>query len=172
MLLQASSPAAMEQFEGLPVAETLQRISTQLGCSPTAGEVAAFLDQHDQLRPLRDNFLLPKIQDLPPCESDSRKQTCRSRRSDCWLFLQLISHWWTAARNASTWWGTLWGSSPGGPGATSRRSWTSGPRCKFLPQGHVCQTEVDPRLTRLTGACTDTCRAPDPGPGRRTTWRR
>lgn len=68
MLLQASSPAAMEQFEGLPVAEALQRISAQLGCSPAAGDVAAFLDKHDQLRPLRDNFLLPKIQDLPPCE--------------------------------------------------------------------------------------------------------
>lgn len=68
VLLQASSPAAMEQFEGLPVAETLRRISAQLGCSPTAAQVAAFLDKHDQLRALRDNFLLPKVQDLPPCE--------------------------------------------------------------------------------------------------------
>lgn len=172
MLLQASSPAAMEQFDGFPVAETLQRISAQLGCSPAAAEVAAFLDQHDQLRPLRDNFLLPKIQDLPPCESDSRRRTLGRRRSDRWLFLQLISRWSTAATNASTWWGTLWGSSPGWRGATSRRSWTSGPQCKFRPKGHVCQTEVDTRLTRLTGARTDTRGAPGPGRGRRTTWRR
>lgn len=68
MLLQASSPATMEQFEGLPVAETLQRISAQLGCSPTDAEVAAFLDEHDQLRALRDQFLVPQIKDLPPCE--------------------------------------------------------------------------------------------------------
>ena len=50
------------------MAETLQRICAQLGCSPTAAKVASFLDQHDQLRALRDNFLLPKIRDLPPCE--------------------------------------------------------------------------------------------------------
>lgn len=58
----------MEQFEGFPVAETLQRISARLGCSPAAAQVATFLDQHDQLRPLRDHFLLPKIQDLPPSD--------------------------------------------------------------------------------------------------------
>uniref|UniRef100_H3DIG4 Kynureninase n=1 Tax=Tetraodon nigroviridis TaxID=99883 RepID=H3DIG4_TETNG len=63
-----SSPAAMQQFEGLPVAETLRRISAQLGCSPAAAQVADFLDQHDQLRPLRDHFLLPKVRDLPPSD--------------------------------------------------------------------------------------------------------
>lgn len=68
----------MDQFEGFPVAETLQRISAQLGCSPTAAEVAAFLDKHDQLGHLRENFLVPKIQDLPPCESDVRKPMLRT----------------------------------------------------------------------------------------------
>ncbi|XP_003966728.2 kynureninase isoform X2 [Takifugu rubripes] len=58
----------MDQFEGFPVTETLHRISAQLGCSPTAAEVAAFLDKHDQLRHLRENFLVPKIQDLPPSD--------------------------------------------------------------------------------------------------------
>lgn len=77
----------MEQFEGLPVAETLRRISAQLGCSPASAEVASFLDQHDQLRPLRDYFLQPKIQDLPPCESHPR--TLGGPGSDCRLLLQL-----------------------------------------------------------------------------------
>lgn len=170
MLLQTSSPAAMEQFEGLPVAETLQRIAAQLGCSPTAPEVAAFMDQQDPLRPLRDHFMVPRIQDLPPCESASRRQRLRRWCSDRWLSLQRTSRWWMGGTSASTWWGTLWGSSPGGPGPTCWRSWISGPTCKFLPQGHV--SEVQTRLTRLTGACTDTCTAPDPGCGRRTTWRR
>lgn len=78
MPLQASSPAAMDQFEGFPVTETLQKISAQLGCSPTAAEVAAFLDKHDQLGHLRENFLVPKIQDLPPCESDVRRSMLRT----------------------------------------------------------------------------------------------
>lgn len=78
MPLQASSPATMDQFEGFPVTETLQKISAQLGCSPTAAEVAAFLDKHDQLRHLRENFLVPQIQDLPPCELDKRKSMLRT----------------------------------------------------------------------------------------------
>lgn len=78
MPLQATSPATMDQFEGLPVTETLQSIAAQLGCCPTAAEVATFLDEHDQLRHLRENFLLPKIQDLPLCESDTRKAILRT----------------------------------------------------------------------------------------------
>lgn len=79
MPLQATSPATMDQFEGFPVTETLQSIAAQLGCSPTAAEVAKFLDKHDQLRHLRENFLLPKIQDLPLCESDTSKTILRTR---------------------------------------------------------------------------------------------
>lgn len=60
----------MDQFEGLTVSETLRRISAQLGCRPNAAAVAAFLDQHDPLGHLRDQFLVPKVQDLPPCEWD------------------------------------------------------------------------------------------------------
>lgn len=78
MPLQATSPATMDQVEGLPVAETVQSIAARLGCSPTAAEVAKFLDEHDQLRHLRENFLLPKIQDLPLCESDTRKTILRT----------------------------------------------------------------------------------------------
>lgn len=40
-----------------------------LGCSPTSAEVAAYLDEHDKLRHLREKFLVPKIADLPPGES-------------------------------------------------------------------------------------------------------
>lgn len=74
----------MDQFDGLPVDETLRRISDQLGCGPTAAEVAAFLDEHDQLGHLRENFLLPKIKDLPPCESDGARRA-RRRTSDVCL---------------------------------------------------------------------------------------
>ncbi|XP_034034971.1 LOW QUALITY PROTEIN: kynureninase [Thalassophryne amazonica] len=53
----------MDQFVGLTVRETLEQISASLGCSPTSKEVASFLDQHDQLRHLRAEFILPKIAD-------------------------------------------------------------------------------------------------------------
>nr|XP_046238454.1 kynureninase [Scatophagus argus]XP_046238455.1 kynureninase [Scatophagus argus] len=58
----------MEPFDGLSPTETLRRVSASLGCSPTSAEVAAFLDQHDKARPLRENFLVPKIADLPPSD--------------------------------------------------------------------------------------------------------
>ncbi|XP_034534042.1 kynureninase [Notolabrus celidotus] len=58
----------MEQFDGLTPSETFQRASASLGCSPTSAEVASFLDKHDKLSHLRENFLLPKIADLPPSD--------------------------------------------------------------------------------------------------------
>lgn len=66
---QPPSSAVMDQLDGSTPAETLQRVSASLGCSPTSAEVAAYLDEHDELRPLREKFLVPKIADLPPCES-------------------------------------------------------------------------------------------------------
>lgn len=65
----------MEQFEGLSVAETVSRVAALLGCSPTSAQVAAYLDDHDQLRHFREKFLVPKIADLPPCESFKNKYT-------------------------------------------------------------------------------------------------
>lgn len=66
---QSPSHTVMDQLDGLTVAETLRQLSALLGCSPTCAEVAAYLDQHDELRHLREQFLLPKIAHLPPCES-------------------------------------------------------------------------------------------------------
>nr|XP_019957823.1 PREDICTED: kynureninase [Paralichthys olivaceus]XP_019957824.1 PREDICTED: kynureninase [Paralichthys olivaceus] len=48
--------------------ETLEQVSVLLGCSPTSAEVASYLDKHDKLRHLRENFLVPKIADLPPSD--------------------------------------------------------------------------------------------------------
>lgn len=70
--VQASSlprRAVMDPFDGTDPRETLRRVSASLGCSLTSAEVAAFLDKHDKLRHLRENFLVPKIADLPPCKS-------------------------------------------------------------------------------------------------------
>ncbi|XP_019957824.2 kynureninase [Paralichthys olivaceus] len=48
--------------------ETLEQVSVLLGCSPTSAEVASYLDKHDKLRHLRENFLVPKMADLPPSD--------------------------------------------------------------------------------------------------------
>ncbi|KAM7375435.1 hypothetical protein PAMA_014504 [Pampus argenteus] len=47
----------MDTFTGLNPRETLERVSASLGCSPTSAEVAAYLDKHDHLRHLRQQFL-------------------------------------------------------------------------------------------------------------------
>lgn len=91
-----SSSAVMDQFEGSTPAETLRRVSASLGCSPTSAEVAAYLDEHDKLKPLREKFLVPKIADLPRCESkiDSERSywsICLSRECDLLLLLIDVS---------------------------------------------------------------------------------
>lgn len=58
----------MEHFDGVTATETLGHIAASLGCESTSAEVAAYLDERDSLRHLRDEFLVPKIADLPPCE--------------------------------------------------------------------------------------------------------
>ncbi|XP_041637835.1 kynureninase [Cheilinus undulatus] len=58
----------MEQFEGLNPAETFKGLAASLGCSSTSAEVASYLDKHDKLRHLRENFHVPKIADLPPTD--------------------------------------------------------------------------------------------------------
>ncbi len=50
------------------VQQTITRVSQELGCSSTSLCVAEHLDRHDELRLLRQEFLIPKISDLPPCE--------------------------------------------------------------------------------------------------------
>ncbi|XP_077369207.1 kynureninase isoform X2 [Festucalex cinctus] len=57
--------AAMDQLTGLTARETVEKVAASLGCPTTSERVAAFLDDHDELRHLRENFLVPKIADLP-----------------------------------------------------------------------------------------------------------
>uniref|UniRef100_A0A8K9XRU5 Kynureninase n=1 Tax=Oncorhynchus mykiss TaxID=8022 RepID=A0A8K9XRU5_ONCMY len=48
--------------------KVLERVSTLLGCSQTSNEVATYLDNHDELKHLREQFLLPKVAELPPSD--------------------------------------------------------------------------------------------------------
>lgn len=58
----------MDPFDASNAREAVERVSASLGCSPTSAQVAAYFDEHDKLRHLREEFLVPKIADLPPCE--------------------------------------------------------------------------------------------------------
>uniref|UniRef100_A0A3Q3WP25 Kynureninase n=1 Tax=Mola mola TaxID=94237 RepID=A0A3Q3WP25_MOLML len=58
----------MEHFDGVTATETLGHVAASLGCESTSAEVAAYLDERDSLRHLRDEFLVPKIADLPPSD--------------------------------------------------------------------------------------------------------
>ncbi|XP_028990332.1 kynureninase [Betta splendens] len=55
----------MDQFVGSTPRDTLERVSALLGHSPTSAQVASYLDEHDELRHLREEFLVPKVADLP-----------------------------------------------------------------------------------------------------------
>ncbi|CAL1598519.1 unnamed protein product [Knipowitschia caucasica] len=59
----------MAQFEGLTPSQTVESVGRLLGCSPTSAKVAEYLDQQDPLRPLRGEFLLPKVSELPTYDS-------------------------------------------------------------------------------------------------------
>uniref|UniRef100_A0A9J7YFF9 Kynureninase n=1 Tax=Cyprinus carpio carpio TaxID=630221 RepID=A0A9J7YFF9_CYPCA len=50
------------------VQQTITRVSQELNCSATSLRVAEHLDRHDELRLLRQEFLIPKISDLPPSD--------------------------------------------------------------------------------------------------------
>lgn len=70
-LTRLSTPLSerlMDPFTGSSPRDVLERVSATLGCGPTSSEVAAYLDKHDALRHLRDEFLVPKVANLPPCE--------------------------------------------------------------------------------------------------------
>uniref|UniRef100_A0AAX7TFI7 Kynureninase n=1 Tax=Astatotilapia calliptera TaxID=8154 RepID=A0AAX7TFI7_ASTCA len=58
----------MDEFDGSTPSETVKRVSDSLGCSPTSAEVAAYFDKHDKLRHFREEFLVPKITELPPSD--------------------------------------------------------------------------------------------------------
>ncbi|KAL1021803.1 hypothetical protein UPYG_G00018270 [Umbra pygmaea] len=55
----------MDPFDAPSPREVLERVSTLLGCSPTSSEVALYLDKHDELKHLREKFLIPKVAELP-----------------------------------------------------------------------------------------------------------
>ncbi|XP_056157319.1 kynureninase [Lampris incognitus] len=59
----------MAQFSGSSPVQVLENVSAKLGCSPTSDQVAKYLDDHDDLRHLRDQFLVPKVADLRPSDS-------------------------------------------------------------------------------------------------------
>ncbi|XP_036876684.2 kynureninase [Manis javanica] len=46
-------------------ADTVRHIASELRCHPTDERVALRLDEEDKLRPFRDCFYIPKMQDLP-----------------------------------------------------------------------------------------------------------
>uniref|UniRef100_A0A8C1Z2C2 Kynureninase n=1 Tax=Cyprinus carpio TaxID=7962 RepID=A0A8C1Z2C2_CYPCA len=50
------------------VQQMITRVSQELNCSATSLRVAEHLDRHDELRLLRQEFLIPKISDLPPSD--------------------------------------------------------------------------------------------------------
>ncbi|XP_016120457.1 kynureninase-like [Sinocyclocheilus grahami] len=50
------------------VQQTITRVSQELNCSPTSRRLAEHLDRHDELQKLRQEFLVPKISDLPPSD--------------------------------------------------------------------------------------------------------
>uniref|UniRef100_A0A8C9RCV1 Kynureninase n=1 Tax=Scleropages formosus TaxID=113540 RepID=A0A8C9RCV1_SCLFO len=43
----------------------LVQMASELGCSPTSMELASHLDHNDELQHLREQFLIPKVTDLP-----------------------------------------------------------------------------------------------------------
>uniref|UniRef100_A0AAY4C4Z3 Kynureninase n=2 Tax=Denticeps clupeoides TaxID=299321 RepID=A0AAY4C4Z3_9TELE len=51
-----------------PCAAVVERAARLLSCSPAAPEVARFLDERDELRHLRTQFLVPKVNELPPSD--------------------------------------------------------------------------------------------------------
>ncbi|XP_029942144.1 kynureninase [Salarias fasciatus] len=58
----------MHRFAGLSPGAVVEEVAASLGCGVTAAAVAEFLDEQDELRCLRGQFLLPKVADLPPSD--------------------------------------------------------------------------------------------------------
>ncbi|KAM6945368.1 kynureninase [Aplochiton taeniatus] len=65
-----SGPTGLNKdiFTGSTPREIFERVSSDLGCAPKSVEVASYLDKHDELRHLRDMFLIPKVAELPPSD--------------------------------------------------------------------------------------------------------
>lgn len=59
------SSTDMDKFFDLDPTEAVKQVSIMLDCAPTSENIADYFDKHDKLRHLRQNFLVPKIADLP-----------------------------------------------------------------------------------------------------------
>lgn len=60
--------AVMDPFSVGSPQEIIERVSKQLGCSTTSRDIAEYFDQHDKLWDMRQEFLVPKVADLPQCK--------------------------------------------------------------------------------------------------------
>ncbi|XP_053088128.1 kynureninase isoform X2 [Pangasianodon hypophthalmus] len=58
----------MDPLEAGSPQKVIERVAKQLGCSTTSRYVAEYFDQHDKLRDLRQEFLVPKVADLTPSD--------------------------------------------------------------------------------------------------------
>ncbi|CAN9498086.1 unnamed protein product [Ophioblennius macclurei] len=58
----------MDRLIGLSPGEVVEQVSVLLDCSLTSAAVAGYLDELDELKHLRKEFLVPKIADLPPSD--------------------------------------------------------------------------------------------------------
>ena len=60
--------AFMDPFTAATAREAIEQVAKCLRCSPVSFDVARFLDDHDDLRHLREEFVIPKVSHLPPCK--------------------------------------------------------------------------------------------------------
>uniref|UniRef100_A0A6Q2XQD2 Kynureninase n=1 Tax=Esox lucius TaxID=8010 RepID=A0A6Q2XQD2_ESOLU len=59
------SPVIMDPFDARSPREALELVSNLLGCSLTSSEVATYLDKNDELKHLREQFMIPQVAELP-----------------------------------------------------------------------------------------------------------
>ncbi|XP_031414692.1 kynureninase isoform X2 [Clupea harengus] len=58
----------MDPFTAATAREAIEQVAKCLRCSPVSFDVARFLDDHDDLRHLREEFVIPKVSHLPPSD--------------------------------------------------------------------------------------------------------
>ncbi|XP_076159536.1 kynureninase [Alosa pseudoharengus] len=58
----------MDPFTEATASAAIKQVAKSLGCKPTSFKVARFLDDIDDLRHLREQFLIPKVSQLPPSD--------------------------------------------------------------------------------------------------------
>ncbi|XP_063067801.1 kynureninase [Engraulis encrasicolus] len=58
----------MDPFSAPTPKDAIEQVAKFLNCKSTSYEVAKFLDEHDDLRHLREEFVIPKVSQLPPSD--------------------------------------------------------------------------------------------------------